>query len=83
MNKSLLVVVENPTHTRGMSILTAIVVLSLLLVAGLAPWWVAGRHIDTRGERVALRDLGVDGVINTLRRGANMYVPTQFQNTHA
>ena len=60
-----------------MSILAAIAVLSVLFVAGLAPWWVAGRHLTPATERVALNQLGVDGVIATLRRGADMYVPAQ------
>lgn len=66
-----------------MTTLAAIVALPFLLAVGLTPWWLAGRYVDTSTERVALRDLGVDGVLDTLRRGANMYVPTEFQSTRA
>lgn len=66
-----------------MSIFAAIVIVPLLLAAGLTPWWIAGRHVDTTGERVAVRDLGVAGVMSTLRRGANMYVPAELQSTRA
>lgn len=62
-----------------MSILATIAVLSVLLLAGLAPWWVAGRHLVPATERLPLDELGVDGVVATLRRGANMYVPATLQ----
>lgn len=61
-----------------MSIFAAVIVLSVLFVAGLAPWWVAGRYVGTTDERTALKDLGLTGVIATLRRGADMYVPVQL-----
>ncbi|KRE38891.1 hypothetical protein ASG73_00515 [Janibacter sp. Soil728] len=61
-----------------MSILAAVIVFSVLFVAGLSPWWVAGRYVDTTQERTALKDLGLTGVIATLRRGAAMYVPAQL-----
>lgn len=61
-----------------MSILAAVVILAVLLVAGLSPWWVAGRYVGTTHERTALKDLGLAGVIATLRRGADMYVPVQL-----
>lgn len=83
MRKSLLVVVEIGTQTGCMSIVITLIVLPLLFAAGLSPWWIAGRYVETSGERVALRDLGVDGVIETLRRGANMYVPGEFRSTRA
>lgn len=63
-----------------MSILASISVLAVLLVAGLSPWWVAGRHLVPAQERVALNELGVDGIVATLRRGANMYVPATIQS---
>lgn len=83
MRKALLVVVESMAENGAMSILTALVLVPLFLVAGLAPWWLAGRYVDTSTERAALGDLGVGGVVDTLRRGANMYVPAEFQNTRA
>lgn len=58
-----------------MSIFATIAVLAVLLVAGLSPWWVAGRHLTPGTERVALSELGLSGIVATLRRGANMYVP--------
>lgn len=63
-----------------MSILATITVLAVLLVAGLSPWWVAGRHLTPTSERVALNELGIDGIVATLRRGANMYVPAPIQS---
>ncbi len=63
-----------------MSILASAAVLSLLFLAGLTPWWIAGRHLVPASERVALSELGVDGVIATLRRGAGMYVPATLRD---
>lgn len=59
-----------------MSILASIAALSLLLLAGLSPWWVAGRHFTYGSENVALKDLGFADIVDTLRRGASMYVAT-------
>lgn len=63
-----------------MSIFATVAILSVLLVAGLSPWWVAGRHLVPAQERVALAELGFDGVVATLRRGANMYVPVTLRS---
>ncbi|WP_338749667.1 hypothetical protein [Janibacter alittae] len=63
-----------------MSILATITVLAVLLVAGLSPWWVAGRYLTPGTERVALNELGLAGIVDTLRRGANMYVPATIQS---
>ncbi|NYF98131.1 hypothetical protein [Janibacter cremeus] len=62
-----------------MSIFAAVAVLAVLLVAGLSPWWVAGRYLTPVSERVALNELGLPGIVATLRRGANMYVPATIQ----
>lgn len=63
-----------------MSIFATIAVLAVLLVAGLSPWWVAGRHLTPGSERTALNELGLSGIVATLRRGANMYVPATTQS---
>lgn len=63
-----------------MSIFATIAVLAVLLVAGLSPWWVAGRHLVPGSERLALNELGLSGIVATLRRGANMYVPATIQS---
>lgn len=66
-----------------MDIVIAALVIVPFLLASLTPWWFAGRYFDVSTERVAVRDLGARGVIDTLRRGANMYVPAQFQSHRA
>lgn len=63
-----------------MSIFATVAILSVLLVAGLSPWWVAGRYLTPAQERVALNELGTEGIVATLRRGANMYVPAAIQS---
>lgn len=63
-----------------MSIFATVAILSVLLVAGLSPWWVAGRYLTPAHERLALNELGAEGIVATLRRGANMYVPAAIQS---
>lgn len=61
-----------------MFITTLLTALTLLL-AGLAPWWIAGRFSIPARERLALGEMDLTSVIATLRRGANAFVPAHLR----
>lgn len=60
----------------------SLLVAAVLLVAGLAPWWVVGRYCIPARERVALRDMDPQTVVTTLRRGADAFVPDRYRDGH-
>lgn len=52
-------------------VLRDLMLLAVLLLAALAPWWFVGRAAIPSRERLPVRLLGWGGIHATLRRGAS------------
>ena len=64
---------ETSIYREVMELMTFVLLVAVLLIAGSMPWWFAGRHTVARAERTPVRELGVKGVVATLRRGASVF----------
>lgn len=51
-----------------------LVLIAALVGAGLTPWWFVGRHAIPARERLPLGQLGWNGHVATLRRGARWWL---------
>lgn len=58
---------------------TTLPLVAVLLLAGLSPWWIAGRYSIPARERLPIDELDLLIVVLTLRRGANLFVPAHFR----
>ena len=58
---------------------TSLLLVTVLLLAGLSPWWVGGRYSIPARERLPMDELDLLTVVLTLRRGANLFVPAHFR----
>jgi len=59
--------------------ITTLALVTVLLLAALSPWWVAGRYSIPARERLPVDELDLPTVVLTLRRGANLFVPAHLR----